>query len=108
MLKTYFEKAGVPWIYDAERPDVHATSSYNRKPKGTKFRNNYETRLATIRKNLSTMDDRILKYRTDRLTNKRQTIDEQQMVAVQKFLVAEATGSQYKHHSAAKARQAQR
>ena len=58
-LKVYFQRAGVPWIYDKERPEIHETSTYNRKPKGSNFKNNYETRLAMIRKNLSTMDDKL-------------------------------------------------
>jgi len=53
-LKSYFDLAGVPWIYSKERPEIHADSTYNRRPKGTAFSNNYETRLATIRKNLAT------------------------------------------------------
>ena len=32
-LKKHFEAAGVPWIYEKERPAVHETSAYNRKPK---------------------------------------------------------------------------
>jgi hypothetical protein len=52
-LKSYFETAGVPWIYTKEKPEIHADSTYNRKPKGTRFSNNYETRVAMIRKNLS-------------------------------------------------------
>ena len=64
-LKTYFARAGVPWIYDTERPEIHDTSAYNRKPKGSTFKNNYETRLATVRKNLSVMDERLLKLRVD-------------------------------------------
>ena len=64
-LKGYFETAGVPWIYSQERPEIHASSTYNRKPKGTKFSNNYETRLALIRRNLSQQPDRMLKLRTE-------------------------------------------
>ena len=75
-LKRYFEAAGVPWIYDKERPEVHETSSYNRRPKGSAAYNNYETRLAMIRKNLSTMDDKIEKARIERMQNKGPTIEE--------------------------------
>lgn len=98
----------MPWIYDAEKPEVHATSSYNKKPKGTKFRNNYETRLAMIRKNLSTMDERIVKYRTDRLTSKTPTLDEQHMMAVYKALNTDVAGGQYKQQTAANKAKAQR
>ena len=105
-LKSYFEKAGVPWIYDKERETVHATSAYNRKPKGTVFKNNYETRLALIRKNLSSMDERILKYRTDRLMNKEPTYDEQHMMAVYKALSSEQTASKFKSTTAGKAKAA--
>ena len=108
ILQTYFQKAGVPWIYDAEKPEIHATSSYNKKPKGTKFRNNFETRLATIRNNLSNMDERIDKYRTDRLTNKKPTLDEQHMMAVYKALASDVASGQYKAQNAAKQRQAQK
>jgi len=63
MLRTYFEKAGVPWIYSEYRPEIHADSSYNRRPKGTRWSNNYESRVALIRKNLSTQEERLLKLR---------------------------------------------
>ena len=53
-LKYYFEKAGLPWIYEKERPEVHLESTYNRKPKGTKIENDFEVKLANIRKALST------------------------------------------------------
>lgn len=36
ILKSYFEKAGVPWIYEEERPEVHIESTYNRRPKLTR------------------------------------------------------------------------
>ena len=62
-LRTYFEIAGVPWIYSNYRPEIHETSTYNRRPKGTRFSNNYETRVAMIRKNLSTQEDRLFKLR---------------------------------------------
>ena len=75
-LKAYFEKAGVPWIYDKERDTVHETSAYNRKPKGTKFENNYETKLALVRKNLVTQEERIQKYRQDRLNSKQPSHDD--------------------------------
>ena len=34
ILKNYFEKTGVPWIYSKERPEIHVNSAYNRRPKG--------------------------------------------------------------------------
>lgn len=52
-LQVYFEKAGVPWIYTQQRPEIHTTSAYNRKPKGNKVYNSYEARISMIRKNLS-------------------------------------------------------
>ena len=79
----------MPWIYEPEKPEVHTSSAYNKKPKGTAFRNNYETRLAMIRKNLSTMDEKIMQYRTARLTNKNPTLDEHHMLGVYKVLNAE-------------------
>ena len=85
-MKKYFENAGVPWIYDKERPEVHETSTYNRRPKGSAFKNQYETRLAMIRKNLSTMDEKILKHRMDRLVTKEGTQDERMILGVYKLL----------------------
>ena len=68
----YFEKAGVPWIYDKERPEVHETSAYNRKPKGmTTYWNNYETRISTIRANLAMQDQKLLKLRMDARENRK-------------------------------------
>ena len=61
ILRNYFEMAGVPWIYDKERPEVHVKSTYNRKPKGTKFENNYETKLALVRKNLLMQPEKFAK-----------------------------------------------
>jgi hypothetical protein len=99
-------KAGVPWIYDAERPDVHTTSAYNQKPKGTHFKNNYETRLALVRKNLSLMPDRIAKHRSDRIDNKTPTYDEQHLVGVYKVLTSNENAGKHKNQSATKVRQA--
>jgi len=75
-LKNYFDVAGVPWIYSKDTPDIHTASTYNRKPKGTAFSRNYETKLAMIRKNLSTQPERLLKLRMDRQAAKPLTIDE--------------------------------
>ena len=66
-MKQYFEQAGLPWIYEQPRPEIHARSTYNRKPKGKKHELNFETRIATIRKNLSTQDERLEKLRMERL-----------------------------------------
>ena len=98
-LKSYFAKAGVPWIYDAERPECHENSTYNRKPKGSAFKNNYETRLAMIRKNLSTMDEKLMKLRVDRFQNKPQPYDEVQMLGVYKALNSEAAAGKFKQAS---------
>ena len=59
VLKGYFERAGVPWIYSKPAEEVHLNSPYNRRPKGTKHANGFEQRLAVIRKNLSTADERL-------------------------------------------------
>ena len=64
-LRQYFERAGVPWIYEPETPLVDENSPYNRKPKGTKIEHNYEIRLANIRKLLSTQDERQEKLRLE-------------------------------------------
>ena len=65
-LKRYFEQAGVPWIYEKPEPEIRISSAYNRKPKGQKHELNYETRLATIRRNLSQQEQRLDKLRQDR------------------------------------------
>ena len=69
-LRGYFEKAGVPWIYEKETPHVHEESTYNRRPKKKKIEDNVEVRLANIRKALSQQDDKLLKLRMDRLAAK--------------------------------------
>ena len=79
-----------------QKPEVHENSTYNKKPKGTKFKNNYETRLAMIRKNLSTMDDKIENLRMERLKAKGPTQDEQHMLAVYKALNSEQAAGKYK------------
>ena len=75
---------------------MHDTSAYNRKPKGTKFKNNYETRLAMVRKNLAGMDDKIHQMRISRLENKKPTQDEQHMLGVYKVLQSEASAGKFK------------
>lgn len=85
-LKKYFDLAGVPWIYSKERPEIHSESAYNRKPKGTHFSNNYETRLAMIRKNLATQPDKLMKLRLDRLADRKMTKDEQIWTVVLKTI----------------------
>ena len=85
-LKYYFERAGVPWIYTQERPEVHTESAYNRRPKGTKFSNNYESKLSMIRKNLSQQEERLEKLRLDRDKAKKPTMDEAQFHLVLKTI----------------------
>jgi hypothetical protein len=94
-LQGYFETAGVPWIYSEARPEVHATSTYNRKPKGTKFSNNYETRLALIRRNLSQQPDRMLKLRTEHRDTKPMVESEKIFHGVLKALNAELASSKF-------------
>ncbi len=74
----------MPWIYTKERPEIHTDSVYNKKPKGTHFSNNYETKLAVIRKNLATQPDRLMKLRVDR--PKKMTKDEQIFTGVLKCI----------------------
>ncbi|CDW86245.1 UNKNOWN [Stylonychia lemnae] len=69
-LRQYFQKAGVPWIYEKETPDVHFESTYNRKPKGSAVERNYEVRLASIRRALSTQDERLDKMRQEKIQSK--------------------------------------
>ena len=68
-LKRTFEMCNVPWIYEEPRPLVHKTSAYNRKPKGSRQELEFESRIATIRKNLSTQETRLEKLRQDRYDN---------------------------------------
>lgn len=94
-LQGYFETAGVPWIYTQQRPEIHATSTYNRKPKGTKFSNNYETRLALIRRNLSQQPDRMLKLRQEHRDTKPMVESEKIFHGVLKALNAEQASSKF-------------
>lgn len=94
-LKNFFDVAGVPWIYSKERAEIHATSTYNRRPKGTAFSNNYETRLAMIRKNLATQPERLHKLRLDRQAAKPNTDDEATFLGVLKALKSEAGADKF-------------
>jgi hypothetical protein len=85
-LRQYFEKAGVPWIYEKETPEVHETSTYNRKPKAHKMEMDFEVRIANIRKALSTQDDRVAKLRQERINNKPWTDYDKNIVSVMKAL----------------------
>lgn len=67
ILRHYFMKCGVPWIYEEQKPEVHTTSPYNRAPKDKKHERTREVRLAEIRRNLATMDDKLEKMRKDRI-----------------------------------------
>lgn len=98
-LKYYFERAGVPWIYTQDREEVHTASAYNRRPKGTKFSNNYESKLQTIRKKLSEQPEKLEKLRMDRANAKTPTRDEQTWHQVLKAIKAEETASKYKSAS---------
>ena len=65
-LKQYFQMCNVPWIYEKPEPEVAEKSIYNRRPKGQRHELNFESRLATIRKNLSMQEERLDKLRQDR------------------------------------------
>ena len=95
-LQNYFQMAGVPWVYNKERPEVHDTSAYNKKPKGTKFSNNYETKLATIRKNVSLQPEKLHKLRVDTHTNKARSENEMVWLGVLKALQSEAGASKHR------------
>ena len=62
-LREYFYKAGVPWIYDKPVPEVKENSPYNQPPDRKEREMNKEVRLATIRKNMSQMDQKLEKLR---------------------------------------------
>ena len=86
----------MPWIYGKpERPEVNENSAYNRKPKGTKFSLNYETRLAMIRRNLAQQEGRQLQLRKDRLAKKKPTDDEAWHIAVIKALKGEESAARF-------------
>ena len=86
----------MPWIYSKERPEVHETSTYNRRPKGlTTYYANKETKLATIRKNLELQEGKLLKLRTDRRANRVGTQEEQLFLSVWKGLHAAQTAEKY-------------
>ena len=87
-LRGYFERAGVPWIYEKETPDVHEESTYNRKPKKPKHDQGIEVRLASIRKALSTQDDRLEKLRHERMAAKPWVGHDKIIVGVLKALQA--------------------
>ena len=90
-LKGYFEKTGVPWIYEKETPDVHLSSTYNRKPKKPKIDANEEVRIANIRKALSTQDERLEKLRLERQQAKPWVGHDKVLVGVLKALQAGET-----------------
>ena len=94
-LKNYFKLAGVPWIYDKERPEVHMNSTYNRKPKGHKHEINFETRLAIIRKNLATQEEKLEKLRSDRIYTKEYVGYNRILASVAKALVSEENAAKY-------------
>uniref|UniRef100_A0A7S3FSX3 MRPL25 domain-containing protein n=1 Tax=Strombidium rassoulzadegani TaxID=1082188 RepID=A0A7S3FSX3_9SPIT len=66
-LKRYFHQAGAPWIYEKPDPEIHFASTYNRRPKGSRREINYESKLALVRKNLSTMDKKLEDQREEQL-----------------------------------------
>ena len=77
----------MPWIYEKERPEIHLTSTYNTRPKSlTTKPANYEAKIAMIRKNLSKQDDMLLKYRMDRLKNKKPNQQEEVFLKTFKIL----------------------
>ena len=93
-LRTYFEKAGVPWIYEKETPVVHEGSAYNIKPKKQllgDLDSSFEVRIATIRRALAGQDERLLKLRQERIANKPWVGQDKILVAVLKALQASET-----------------
>ena len=92
----YFEKAGVPWIYTKERPDVHENSVYNKRPKGiTTQWNDYENRITMIRANLATQESRLLKLRQDARANRTPAKSSQNLLTMYKQLNAAQTAEKY-------------
>ena len=73
ILKQWFLRAGLPWIYEAPRPAVDETSVYNKMPKASRYEKTRKIRVAEIRKNLLDMDRRILEHRTQNINNREYT-----------------------------------
>ena len=90
-MRGYFEKAGVPWIYEKETSDVHMSSTYNRKPKRPKSEASQEVRIANIRKALSTQEERLKKLRVERMQAKPWVGHDKILVGVLKALQAGET-----------------
>ena len=97
----------MPWIYDPIKPEIHVTSTYNKKPKGTKFANNYETKLALIRKNVLGQEERLEKLRQERSNNKKPTHDILTMRQAFKILEADQTASKFNKKARIQAQQAE-
>ena len=95
ILRGYFERAGVPWIYEKPAEEIDMNSPYNKRPKGTRQYNTFEQRLSLIRKNLSTADERLEAHRINKLTNKKQPITNQIDIIVYKHLLSEATAAKF-------------
>ena len=70
-------------------------STYNRRPKGTKFTNNYENKLAIVRKNVMGQEERLEKLRQDRINSKKPAHDVRMMQTAFKLLEAEITASKF-------------
>ena len=85
----------MPWIYEKERAEIHVNSTYNRRPKGTKFTNNYENKLAIVRKNVMGQEERLEKLRQDRINSKKPAHDVRMMQTAFKLLEAEITASKF-------------
>ena len=70
---------------------MHEASTYNRKPKKPKSDASIEVRLASIRKALSTQDDRLEKLRMERMAAKPWSGHDKVLIGVLKALQAEET-----------------
>lgn len=71
------------------------------------MRNTYETRLAIIRKNLALQDEKILKLRTDYITNKPLIGNEKAFIGTYKALQSQQTAAKFKNQSRSKERAAE-
>ena len=67
LLRKWFYRAGLPWIFKPIRPPIDTASIYNKEPKGNGRQRSMSIRIAEIRKNLLEMDGKVREYRQKHL-----------------------------------------
>lgn len=71
VLKKEFRAAGVPWVLDSGKQNTVKINPRNKKPKGHKAEQLKIIKLEKIKKSLLNTDEAMLKYRQERLNNRR-------------------------------------